>query len=74
MTRSLVVDAEVGDAVLWRERCGQCIKELEPRLGANDCIELAATLWQLPDYAQMEPDAAAERFMADNPCASDAMA
>lgn len=74
MTRALVVEPDVGDAVVWRERCGQCIKEFEPRLGANDCAELAATLWQLEGYPQMSPEDAAERFMAENPCASDIVA
>ncbi len=57
------------DKLGWLLQCGARIHEIEPRLDTADCKELASTLWQLDDYQCMGPQAAAERFMSDNPCA-----
>lgn len=69
MTRPLSTD-KLG----WLVQCGSRIQEIEPRLDTADCKELANTLWQLDDYQGMSPQAAAERFMADNPCADSELA
>jgi hypothetical protein len=63
--------AEGFDRPAWHARCARRMNEIEPRLDEADCVELAATLWQLDDYQRMPPQAAAERFLADNPCAED---
>lgn len=50
----------------WCELCSRAMHDIEPRLAAMDCEDLASSLWQLDLYQAMSPREAAEKFMAEH--------
>lgn len=64
------IDGEAGLADMsaaqreWVDRCQASIVARDPLLGADDTLDLAATLWDRPSCQLLAPEAAAELLFA----------